>query len=102
MAKYKVLVWHGIPTQVRAEDENGRSSVRLSERFQLAIDEAAMKAKLLNDDDYTDGFQWLPAQERYGSAEEAAQNVAAELEEKYSDADIQALIVKIRDMAKDK
>ena len=42
MAKYKVLYWHGIPAQVRAEDADGRASVQLPERFQMTIDEVAM------------------------------------------------------------
>ncbi|MFP3855413.1 MAG: virulence factor, partial [Anaerolineales bacterium] len=58
MAEYKVLYWHGIPTQVRAEDENGRTGVQLPERFQLAIDEAAMAAHLIDEDDYLEGFRW--------------------------------------------
>lgn len=102
MAKYKVLYWHEIPTQVRAEDESGRSSVRLSERFQLAIDEAAMAAKLLSDDDYTDGYIWHPEEERVGSAEAVAKDVAAEIEAKFSDEQIETLVEKIRHKKKEK
>lgn len=76
MAKYKVLYWYDIPSQVRAEDEHGRSGVQLPERFQLAIDEAAMAAKLVGDDAYTAGFQWGQEEEMAGSAQYVAQAVA--------------------------
>jgi len=33
MAKYKILYWHDIPSQVRATDENGRVGAQLSQRF---------------------------------------------------------------------
>lgn len=96
MAKYKILDWHGIPSQVRARDEDGRRGVQLSERFQGAIDRAAMGAKLFNEEDYTDGFQWQPEQERAGSAEEVAKSVAAELEEQFDDEKLKALVLQIR------
>jgi len=96
MAKYKVLYWHKIPSQVRAEDENGRSSVRLSNRFHDAIDAAAMAARLFGSDDYTDGFVWQPVKERAGSAEDVAKIVAAELENEFSDDILKDLIAEIR------
>ena len=102
MAKYKVLYWHLIPSQVRAEDENGRSSVRLSDRFQDAIDSAAMAARLFREDDYTDGFAWKPEQELAGSAEQVAKIVAAELENDFSDDDLKTLVAKIREKRAEK
>jgi len=101
MAKYKVLYWYDIPSQVRAEDQTGRTNLRLPERFQLAIDEVAMGAKLINDDDYTGGFQWQPEQEIAGSAREVAEAVVAELEAKFGEIDIEDLIAKLRQMKKD-
>lgn len=102
MAKFKILYWHEIPSQVRAEDENGRSSVRLSDRFQDAIDSAAMAARLFGSDEYTDGFIWQAATEMEGNAEDVAKRVAAEIEEKFSDDDLKALIAEIRKLRTDK
>ncbi len=102
MATYKVLYWYDIPAQVRAEDENDRASLQLPERFRLAIDEVAMAAKLISDDDYTDGFQWHPAQERAGSAKEVAEAVVAELDAQFPEIEIQPLIDKLRKMKKEK
>lgn len=87
MAKYKILYWHDIPTQVRAEDENGRHGVQLPERFRLAIDEAAMAAKLVEEDAYIRGFQWGPEKERQGPAQEVAQAVADEIAAQYPEID---------------
>ncbi|HEY5728715.1 MAG TPA: virulence factor [Anaerolineales bacterium] len=102
MAKYKVLYWYDIPTQVRSEDENGRASLQLSDRFQLAIDEVAMAAKLISTDDYTDGFIWHPAQEKEGSAKDVAAFVVAEIEAEFSEIDIESLVEKLRKMKKAK
>lgn len=96
MSKYKILYWYEIPTQVRAEDGNGRVSVRLPERFQLAIDEVAMSANLIGEDEYTDGYHWSEEKEEDGTAEEVAQAVAAMLESKYPTIDNRALVEKLR------
>jgi hypothetical protein len=102
MAKCKVLYWYDIPTQVRAEDQNDRVSLRLSDRFQLAIDEAAMAAKLISTDDYTDGFKWHSAQEKEGIPKEVAQAVVDEIEAEFPVIDIQPLVTKLRRMKKNK
>lgn len=95
MAKYKILYWHEIPSQVRAKDENGRVGKPLPERFQLAIDNAAMRAKLIGSDDYSAGFQWSEEQERFGTAEEVATMVASELDAKYPEIDWKVIAEKI-------
>jgi len=83
MAKFKILYWHGIPSQVRSTDKNGRVGKQLPERFQLAIDDVAMRAKFIGSASYTNGFQWTEEEERSGSAEEVALAVVAELDIKY-------------------
>ena len=84
MASYQVLYWHDIPSQVRARGEGGRVSKQLPQRFQDAIDQAAMAAGLIGSDEYTEAFRWSEAQEREGSAEEVATAVAAELDAQHS------------------
>jgi hypothetical protein len=92
MAKYKILFWQGIPSQVRATDENGRLTRRLPERFQKTIDEAAMALGMIGSDTYTNGFTWGEESEHPGSAEEVAEAIAAELDEKYPRLDWRALV----------
>lgn len=96
MAKYQILYWHDIPAQVRAVDENGRVGKQLPERFQLAIDEAAMKAGLIGDDGYTAEFQWSDKEERAGTAEEVAEAIVAELDKKIPEVDWQATAAKLK------
>ena len=96
MTSVKILYWYDIPVQVKAEDHEGRAGVQLSSRFQEAIDEAAMAANLIGDDDYTNGFKWRDAQERDGTAQSIAEAVAAELEAKYAEIDWRATARTIR------
>jgi hypothetical protein len=98
MAKYKVLYWYDIPLQVRAEDKDGRVNRQLPERFQLAVDEVAMAAKMISDDNYTTGFQWQSAQEKEGSAKDVADAVIAELDAQFAEIDVQVLTDKLRQM----
>lgn len=80
MATYQILYWHDIPAQVRASDASGRVSAPLPDRFQEAIDLAAMSAGLIGADEYTAAYRWGDAQEREGSAADVAAAVAAELD----------------------
>lgn len=99
MATYKILYWHDIPIQVRAEDENGRVGKELPERFQEAIDEAAMAAKQISDDPYIEGFQWGEEQEREGSAQEIASQVVAELDETHPEINWKETAKKIKNQS---
>ena len=101
MAKYKILYWYDIPSMVRAEDEDDRASLLLDNRFQLAIDEAAMAAKVVGEDEYSDGFQWTEEQIKEGSAQEVAQVIVESLEAKYPEIDVQAQVQKLKQMKKD-
>lgn len=80
MAKYKILYWHDIPSQIRIEDENGRVSKQLPARFQEAIDSAAMKAKAIDDDSYLAGFRWSEQIDRPGTADVVAAQLLEEFD----------------------
>lgn len=97
MTKVKILYWHDIPIQVKAEDGEGRAGVQLSARFQAAIDDAAMAANIIGDDDYTNGFRWQEAGAREGAAQSVAEKVAAELEAKYEEIDWRNTARKLRE-----
>jgi hypothetical protein len=84
MATYQILYWHDIPVQVKARNGRQRASQPLSNRFQEAIDRAAMAAGLVGSDAYTDIFQWSEPAERDGAVEAVAAAVAAELERQHS------------------
>lgn len=79
MATYQILYWADIPVQVKASEGRSRASVALPERFQEAVDAAAMVAGLVGSDAYTEQFRWGDAHERDGSPREVAAAVAAEI-----------------------
>jgi hypothetical protein len=97
MTKVKILYWHDIPTQVKAEDNEGRAGVQLSARFQAAIDKAAMAANLIGDEGYTNGFRWREVEAREGTAQAVAEAVAAELEAKYAELDWRSTVNNLRE-----
>ena len=84
MAKYQIMYWHDIPIQVRAGGRRDRASQELPQRFQVAIDQAAMAAGLTGSDAYIETFRWDPAQERAGSPAEVVAAVVAELDAEYA------------------
>lgn len=96
MANYQVLYWHDIPVQVRAKGAGGRANVALPERFQEAVDLAAMAVGLIGSDEYTDAYKWGEQQSRDGEAAEVAQAVAAEFDAQFPRVDWRATVTKIR------
>lgn len=90
-AKLTIVYWRDIPAQIRAQKGRERHSIQLSDRFQHAIDLAAMHAKKFTADDYLEDWR----QEHQDCAEDIyseVQKVAQGLEAAYSDDDIKALI----------
>jgi|SRR5215218_4851929 hypothetical protein len=58
MAELTVIRWRDIPMQIVVRDASGGSARRLlPERFQEAVDAAAMVAGLIGSDDYTEQMQ---------------------------------------------
>jgi uncharacterized protein (DUF1501 family) len=84
MAEVKVMYWRDIPYAVRATDTNGRASRNLPDRFQEAVDAAAMAAGATAQEAYQAGFVWGPSEDRTGTAAEAADSMVAELVASYS------------------
>ena len=80
MARYKILYWQEVPSQVKAEDELDEVTLPLAPRFMERIDQLAGQRGLQGSDDYLAQWQWSEEVERPGSAEEVAEAVKAELE----------------------
>ena len=80
MATYKVMYWQEIPSQIRAEDDDGEVSLPLDSKFADLIDRLAMKRGLMGSDDFLAEWHWGEEQDRDGSAQEVAEAVKAELE----------------------
>lgn len=85
MAEYQITYWKNIPSMVTARaGRRERAKAELSERFQQAIDEAAMRAGLIGTDAYLEQWRRGEWQEREGSVDAVAAAVAAELEAEYT------------------
>lgn len=93
MAEYRITYWRNIPSMVHARaGRTDRGKAELSQRFQVAIDEAAMRAGVVGSDEYMQQWRrgdWI---ERAGEPDEVAQAVAAEIEADYPPARLRELI----------
>jgi hypothetical protein len=76
VADLTVILWRDIPAQVTATDGRVTARRELPDRFQKAIDAAAMTAGLVESDDYLEG--WRRTTRPCGADVEA--EVAAEAE----------------------
>jgi hypothetical protein len=75
-ATLTVISWRDIPAQVTAKSDNASARAELSDRFQKAIDAAAMKADLVEMDLYLE--EWC--QETRPCGEDVEAEVAAEVD----------------------
>ena len=82
MAKYQVMTWHGIPSQVKVSDASGAVVKRQMPSFFLKeIDRVAMAEGLIESDDYLEAWTWSAQATREGSAEAVADALVDELAE---------------------
>jgi hypothetical protein len=81
MTRVRVMYWKEIPVQVQAEDENGRVSRQLEDRFQKAADAVAMKDGSEGTDEYLDAWEFGPYVEVESSASEIAEQLGSKLEQ---------------------
>ena len=91
MPKLITVYWRDIPSQVIAKKGRSTSKVQLSQRFQAAIDRAAMRAGKGSSDAYLS--EWRREASTCGDdLESAANELARVLEQRYNDDDLLALI----------
>jgi hypothetical protein len=93
MAEVTIVYWRDIPAQVIVGKGRRGAKVQLPERFEQAIDRAAMKTGADGTDDYL--AEWRKAQvstELSGSDMEIAQSQANALDAEYDTDRIKALI----------
>lgn len=90
--KFQIVFWRDIPAQVSMKAGRQRLSRPLSERFPVAIDEAAMQTGKTGSDDYLEEWHKSAWQERNGDPETVIAELVAELEDIYSPARLRKLI----------
>lgn len=79
MAKYQVMFWKHIPSQVKTWDGSVEAKRMLPDYFQAAIDAYAMKEGSTDMDAYLEGWKWGPVEERGGAPEQVLEEVIVEL-----------------------
>ena len=78
------------------EGRRNRFKVELPARFQVAIDEAAMRANMVGTDAYLEQWHKSAWADREGTPQEVAEAVAAELQETFSPARMREILNSIR------
>jgi hypothetical protein len=92
MAEYRITYWREIPSMVTARDGAATSKSALPDRFQEAIDEAAMRQGMAGSDAYLEHWRhgdWL---EQQGTPDEVAAAVAERLDVEYGEARLNSLL----------
>lgn len=90
MAKLITIYWRDIPSQVIAKAGRKTSKIMLADRFQVAIDRAAMRAGAGTSDAYM--ADWKREEVSVdGELAEAARQRADELEAAFNDEQLEAL-----------
>lgn len=92
MAQLTVVYWRDIPAQVTVKAGRRNAKVQLSERFEKAIDRAAMRAKLTGTDAYLEQWHRGEAIECGDDLEAEAGAAARRLEADYDDARLAELV----------
>ena len=92
MAKLITVFWRDIPSQVMARKGRDTRKILLSERFQEAIDRAAMRAGKGSSDAYMSEWRRETISSDDADLEAAVQARAQELEAGFSAEDLLALI----------
>jgi hypothetical protein len=92
MAQLTVVYWRDIPAQVIVKAGRRAAKRQLGERFEQAIDRAAMKAKLRDTDSYLAEWRRAAPEPCGEDLEAEAQAAADRLERDYSDDRLRALV----------
>ncbi len=93
MVKQILIYWRDIPAQVIVQRGRERHKVKLSDRFEQAIDRAAMRAGKGSSDLYMAEWRRVPSKVDTDEAlDELAKRVAEELEAQFDDETLKALI----------
>ncbi|WOI56569.1 virulence factor [Palleronia sp. LCG004] len=92
MAKVTILYWRDIPAQVIAGAGRRATKIQLPERFEQAIDRAAMKSGAAGSDAYIAEWRKADPAEVDGTDGEAAEAEIARLDREYDRERLKALI----------
>jgi hypothetical protein len=91
MAKMITVYWRDIPAQVIVKQGRESAKVRLSQRFQEAIDRAAMRAGKGSSDQYLEDWRRV-SKTCSGPMEDQAKAQAEQLEAAFDDALLERMV----------
>ena len=91
MAKSTIIFWRDIPSQVVVKQGRTSAKVQLSKRFMEAIDKAAMRAGRQGSKEYLEDWRRV-IDTCQGDPETIANTIAEELEQKYPDEILKAMV----------
>ena len=83
MTEYQITYWREFPSLVTAREGDEVAKSPLPQRFQEAIDEAAMRLGAIDSDAYLEGWRRADWVEATGTPAEVASSVAARLDEEH-------------------
>ena len=92
MAQLIVVYWRDIPAQVIVKKGRDAAKVQLTERFEKAIDRAAMKAKLRDTDSYLGEWRRADPVDVSDDLKAEADKKATELESTFDDERLKVLV----------
>jgi Virulence factor len=92
VASLSVITWRDIPAQVVVRRGRETAKAKLSDRFQEAVDRAAMRAGKGSSDLYLAEWKRSTATPCSDDIEREAAAEAARIEARYTDADLERLI----------
>lgn len=92
MPEVTIVYWRDIPAQIIVGKGRGATKVQLTERFEQAIDRAAMKTGAAGTDDYLAEWRKAAPYVLDGTPEEVAATESARIEADYDKARLKALI----------
>jgi len=92
MPDVTIVFWRDMPAQVIVGKGRRGAKAALPERFEQAIDRAAMKTGAAGTDDYLEGFRKAPPYKVDGDQDAVAQAEAARLDTEYDTERLKTLI----------
>ena len=92
MPEVTVVYWRDIPAQVIVGKGRRGSKVQLNERFEQAIDRAAMKSNLKGSDDYLAEWRKAASYPVEGDPDTVARNEAERIEIEFNQEILKSLI----------
>ena len=92
MPEVTIVYWRDMPAQVLVGKGRRASKAPLPERFEQAIDRAAMKVGAKDSDAYLSEWRKVPSGTRDGADDEVARAEALRIENEYDQDRLKALI----------